>query len=99
MKLKNKTLQLVNILHALSDEKRLEIVLQLYNKGVQNCTDFDYLMPKSTLTHHLKVLRDAEIISLRIEGVRHFYTLRLEELEKEFPNVLTSIIKVKGELE
>lgn len=90
--------KLTDILHALSDEKRLEIIIQLHNKGEQNCADFDYLMPKSTLTHHLKVLRDAGIINLRIEGVRHFYTLELEKLEKNFPNVVSSIIKIKGEL-
>lgn len=92
-----KNLVLTDVLYALSDEKRLEIIMQLYNKGEQNCVDFDYLMPKSTLTHHLKVLRDAGIVSLRVEGVRHFYKLRFEELEKIFPDLLTAIIKIKGE--
>ncbi|MDF2716106.1 MAG: ArsR family transcriptional regulator [Paenibacillus sp.] len=87
------------VLHALSDPRRMLIVRSLAEHTEQNCTFYHELeIPKSTLTHHLKVLREAGVIRLRIDGTQHFYSLRSEELESLFPGVLTSILSVKPEL-
>jgi DNA-binding transcriptional ArsR family regulator len=43
---------------------------------------------KSTLSHHLKVLRAAGLIRTRVAGVRRLVTLRYDELERRFPGLL-----------
>ncbi|AJY75122.1 ArsR family transcriptional regulator [Paenibacillus beijingensis] len=92
-------IKLPSVLHALSDPRRLQIVQRLNENVEQNCMIYHELgMPKSTLTHHLKVLREAGVTKLRIDGTQHFYSLRLDELESLFPGVVTSILNVKPEL-
>ncbi|GKS10474.1 transcriptional regulator [Paenibacillus chitinolyticus] len=87
-----------NVLYALSDPRRLQIVLSLKDHAEQNCGIYHDLMPKSTLTHHLKVLREAGVTKVRIEGTQHFYSLRTEDLEELFPGLLSVILNVKPEL-
>jgi DNA-binding transcriptional ArsR family regulator len=91
-------IRLSTVLHALSDPRRLQIVLSLQDQKEQNCTIYHDLMPKSTLTHHLKVLREAGVTKVRIEGTQHFYSLRTEDLEQIFPGLMTSVLNVKPEL-
>ncbi|NIK26337.1 ArsR/SmtB family transcription factor [Paenibacillus lupini] len=91
-------IRLSTVLHALSDPRRLQIVLSLQDQKEQNCTIYHDLMPKSTLTHHLKVLREAGVTKVRIEGTQHFYSLRTDDLEQIFPGLMTSVLNVKPEL-
>ncbi|UUZ92688.1 metalloregulator ArsR/SmtB family transcription factor [Paenibacillus sp. P25] len=92
-------IKLSSVLHALSDPRRLHIVRNLSESGEQNCTIYHELeIPKSTLTHHLKVLREAGVTKLRIDGTQHFYSLRLDDLERLFPGLLPSVLNVKPEL-
>jgi DNA-binding transcriptional ArsR family regulator len=55
-----KELQLTAVLYALSDEVRLGIVRQLAKKGEQSCGVFEVDRPKSSLSHHFRVLRESE---------------------------------------
>jgi DNA-binding transcriptional ArsR family regulator len=91
-------IRLASVLHALSDPRRLQIVMSLRDNVEQNCTIYHDMMPKSTLTHHLKVLREAGVAKVRIEGTQHFYSLRTEDLEQLFPGLLSAILSVKPEL-
>ncbi|QYR21898.1 metalloregulator ArsR/SmtB family transcription factor [Paenibacillus sp. sptzw28] len=92
-------IKLSSVLHALSDPRRLQIVKSLSEKFEQNCTIYHELeIPKSTLTHHLKVLREAGVTKLRIEGTQHYYSLRIEDLEQLFPGLVHSILNVNSEL-
>ncbi|MGO4109217.1 ArsR/SmtB family transcription factor [Paenibacillus sp. YAF4_2] len=91
-------IRLSTVLHALSDPRRLQIVLSLQDQKEQNCTIYHDLMPKSTLTHHLKVLREAGVTKVRIEGTQHFYSLRTDDLEQIFPGLMISVLNVKPEL-
>jgi DNA-binding transcriptional ArsR family regulator len=47
---------------------------------------------KSTLSHHLKVLRDAGLTRTRAEGVQRFVSLRTEDIELRFPGLLGSVL-------
>lgn len=71
-------IRLSSVLHTLSDPRGLQIVMTLKDNVEQNCGIYHDLMPKSTLTHHLKVLREAGVAQVRIEGTQHFLSLTHE---------------------
>ena len=83
---------LPKILHALSDPVRLEIVLKLASAGEIACGCFGLAMPKSSLSHHFKVLRTSGVLATRREGKEWVNSLRKEDIEALFPGVLDSII-------
>jgi len=86
--------QLSTVLHALGDPTRLRIFQDLARDREKCCGDFDIPESKSTLTHHLKVLREAGITRMRIEGTRRFISLRLHDLVARFPGLVPAILNV-----
>lgn len=86
-------LNLATVLNALSDPVRLNIIKNLYAQKEVTCGCCNIDLPKSALSHHFKVLREAGLIQVRIEGKQRFLSLRLDELEMRFPGVLSSILK------
>lgn len=87
------------ILHALSEPNRIRIILCLSESGENNCSAYsiELMLKKSTVSHHIKILREAGLIKGRIEGKEHFYSLRKEEIDKKFPGLLNSVFAVKEE--
>jgi DNA-binding transcriptional ArsR family regulator len=81
------------VLRALADPVRLTFVRALDAIGDWTCGS-DVLkaagitIGKSTLSHHLKVLRDAGLIRTRVHGTRRLVTLRHDELKRRFPGLL-----------
>ena len=73
-------LELPAVLHALSDPVRLQIVRSLSEHGACNCGTFAVPVAKSTLSHHLRVLRDAGLVESRVEAQRRVYRVRPEPL-------------------
>ena len=63
-------LSLPSVLHALSDPVRLEIVRALHDGSELSCGGLNVSVAKSTLSHHLRVLRDAGVIQTRSQGTR-----------------------------
>ena len=82
------------VLHGLSDPARLEIVRMLAAVPERPCTDFHGLggLTVPTLSHHLRVLREAGLTRTRIDGRRRYLSLRREDLECRFPGVIDPII-------
>jgi len=87
-------LQLEKVLHALSDSLRLAIVRQLAAQGVASCAALDAGRPKSTMSHHFRVLREAGVVRTRTEGVTHMNELRREDLDSRFPGLLAAVLAV-----
>lgn len=85
-------LRLPEVLHALSDPVRLEIVCALDGGCEVACGHLEAPVSKSTLSHHLKVLRDAGVTRTRADGTQRLVSLRLEELEARFPGLLGSVV-------
>jgi len=84
---------LAGVLHALGDPIRLEIVRNLAAHGERCCSStVERDLPKSTLSHHIRVLRDAGLIRMRKEGVYFVNTLRRDELDERFPGLLASVL-------
>jgi DNA-binding transcriptional ArsR family regulator len=80
------------IFHALSDPVRLGIVRQLAREGDQTCSALDGGRPKSTVSHHFRVLRDAGLVHTRVEGVVHMNALRRKELDDRFPGLMAAVL-------
>jgi ArsR family transcriptional regulator, arsenate/arsenite/antimonite-responsive transcriptional repressor len=73
----------VNFFHALSDDTRLEIMERLKDGEQCVCDLTDALKTgQSRLSFHLKVLKDAGLITDRPEGRWTFYSLNAEVLEE-----------------
>jgi DNA-binding transcriptional ArsR family regulator len=85
-------LSLPGVLNALSDPVRLGIVESLRDGDELSCGALDVPVSKSTLSHHLKVLRDAGLTSTRAEGVHRFVSLRRDDLELRFPGLLDCVL-------
>jgi DNA-binding transcriptional ArsR family regulator len=56
------------------------------------------VVTKSTLSHHLKVLREAGIILMRVDGTRKLTSLRRAELNEAYPGLLESILRAPAPL-
>ncbi len=85
------------ILHALADPVRAAIYMQISaSQCSQICSEFLHLtdrgIPKSTLSQHFKVLREAGLIRSIRHGVEMQNTSRCDELEKRFPGLVRSIV-------
>jgi DNA-binding transcriptional ArsR family regulator len=85
-------LTLTSVLYALGDPVRLEIVRMLADRGELCCNAFDASIPKSTMSHHFRILREAGVIYKRKEGTQHINTLRHADLEKKFPGLLDVVL-------
>ncbi len=89
-------LSLSDVLHALSDPVRLDIVRALGAEGELCCGALAVPVSKSTLTHHLKVLRESGLTWTRCEGVQRLVSLRREDLESRFPGLLGCVLGHAG---
>jgi DNA-binding transcriptional ArsR family regulator len=85
--------ELTRVLHALSDPVRLEVVRSLAQNGEQTCAALDGDRPKSTMSHHFKVLRDSGLVETRGERTSHMNRLRHADIESRFPGLLDAVLK------
>jgi DNA-binding transcriptional ArsR family regulator len=85
-------IDLLDVLHALSDRTRMTIVQTLYHASEQACGTFPVDVAPSTLSHHFRVLRESGVIHQREEGTRRWTSLRRGDLEARFPGVLDRIV-------
>lgn len=86
--------ELTDIMYALADPTRLEIIALLANAGKQmTCGEINLNRPKSSMSHHFKILRAAGLVETLIEGTEHMNSLRVSEIEQKFPGVLNAVIR------
>ncbi|WP_213776596.1 helix-turn-helix domain-containing protein [Caballeronia sp. dw_276] len=88
-----KDFALERIFNALSDPVRLDIVRHLARVTEATCGELDGGRPKSSMSHHFRILRDAGLVQTRVAGTVHQNTLRLDELESRFPGLMEAILK------
>ena len=84
---------LPDLLHALSDPVRLQIVRALAEREEQSCSAVEASVSKSTLSHHFKVLREAGVTHTRVNGTHRYVSLRRQELDTRFPGLLSSVLE------
>jgi DNA-binding transcriptional ArsR family regulator len=85
------------ILHALSDPNRAAILVNIMQEGgIKACSTVaalgDRVIPKSSLSNHFKILREAGLIRSERQGVEMRNHLRLAEVNARFPGLLAAII-------
>jgi DNA-binding transcriptional ArsR family regulator len=85
------------ILHALSDPVRVTIYAEIVGSACsQNCSTFlsvrEQSIPKSTLSQHFKILRDAGLIRSVRRGVEIQNTSRCSEVDTRFPGLIPAIL-------
>ncbi|MEV6158384.1 helix-turn-helix transcriptional regulator [Nonomuraea sp. NPDC052129] len=87
-------IQLTEVLRALSDPIRMEIVVRLASRGEMTCTDAgdDLGVHKSTASHHYRTLREAGVIMSKQEGRLKYISLRRDDLDARFPGLLDAIL-------
>jgi DNA-binding transcriptional ArsR family regulator len=90
---------LPDVLHALSDPVRLQIVRTLEEVGEKSCSGVESSVSKSTLSHHFKVLREAGLTHTRVDGTHRYVSLRKDELDGRFPGLLGSVLAAASRME
>jgi len=82
----------VLFLKTVSDENRLKIIcfLKENERCVREITEFLEL-PQNLVSHHLKVLREQNILKTRKDGLRVFYSINDQDIKNtiNFFNSLT----------
>src|SRR5579859_3909578 len=86
------------ILYALSDPVRARIFAELTQADCpQNCSAFVFhgklRLPKSTLSQHFKILREAGLIRSERKGVELKNSTRWDEYGKRFGPMISGIIE------
>ena len=88
-------ISLQGLLHALADPIRLALFQTLQNEPSPplSCTRCaPVAMPKSTLSHHLAVLREAGLVRSERRGAEIVNASRAADVEHRFPGLLGAIL-------
>src|SRR3954464_8999453 len=85
------------ILHALSDPERAAIFAEIAgSECVQRCSVLadtgERIIPKSSLSQHFKVLREAGLIRSERQGVEMRNYSRCGEVDARFPGLIAAIL-------
>jgi len=54
-------------------------------------------MTKPTFSHHLRILREAGIITKRIQGTKGYMSLRKADLDRRFPGLIDAVLSAETE--
>jgi DNA-binding transcriptional ArsR family regulator len=87
-------IRIEQVLAALGDPVRLLYVRELAKTPTEGvaCGVIPLPVTKSTRTHHLRILREAGVISMRAEGTRRIACLRRDDLDALYPGLLDGIL-------
>jgi DNA-binding transcriptional ArsR family regulator len=93
--------ELPRVLAALADPGRLATVRFVGRNGDSWCSRVmqgaGLGMSKSTFSHHLRILREAGIVTKRIEGTKSYMCLRKDDLDTRFPGLMDSVLTADAE--
>lgn len=84
---------LERVLFALSDPIRLRMVRTLAVSTKVNSLALGPNMPRSTITHHTRILREAGLTRTEPDGRNCWISLRRNLIEEKFPGLLEIILK------
>ena len=84
------------VLGALADPARLCLLRALHEVGESSCGQLSaqsgLCLSKSTVSHHLRVMREAGLTSTRMEGTSKFVSIRHADMESACPGLLHAVI-------
>ncbi|MFF0521812.1 ArsR/SmtB family transcription factor [Actinomadura nitritigenes] len=89
-------LALAPVLHALGDPVRLELVRRAWAHPESTCSALADGMdvPLSTLSNHWRILREAGLISMAVDGRHRRVRPRDGDLDDRFPGLLEPILRL-----
>jgi DNA-binding transcriptional ArsR family regulator len=91
--------ELPRVLAALADPHRLAAVRFVARRGESWCSqviqEAGLGTSKSTFSHHLRILREAGIVTKRIQGAKGYMSLRKNDLDRRFPGLIDSILSAE----
>nr|WP_309117203.1 metalloregulator ArsR/SmtB family transcription factor [Saccharothrix sp.] len=87
-------IRIAAVLHALADPIRLHIVRELAqaDEGLSCGVQLDLGISASTLTHHVRTLREAGVVRVQPRGTARISTLRRDDLDALYPGLLDGIL-------
>ena len=88
-------IHLQGLLYALADPMRLELFRKLAGtaQAPVNCIRCAPVeMPKSSLSRHIRILREAGLVRSERRGTEVVNRPRIEEVEARFPGLLSAIL-------
>ncbi|OPC77805.1 MULTISPECIES: ArsR/SmtB family transcription factor [Embleya] len=85
-------IELVYVLAALGHPARLQIARALADGVERYCGEIMPDVPKSSMTHHWRALRESGVIRQRRAGRKLYLTLRRDELDALFPGLLDIVL-------
>ncbi|MEU9082233.1 helix-turn-helix domain-containing protein [Streptomyces sp. NPDC048357] len=89
-------IELVEVLAALGHPVRLEIVRKLASGEEAFCGEVVPDLPRSSVTHHLKTLRESGVIRRRPSGRKLYLALRRDDLDECFPGLLELVLACRS---
>ncbi|AYN43112.1 ArsR family transcriptional regulator [Streptomyces dangxiongensis] len=89
-------LELAVVLHALGDPVRLALVRRMAEAGESACSPDGMEVPRSTLSNHWRILREAGITRTRRVGKARLMTLCRAGLDARFPGLLAAVLGEDG---
>jgi DNA-binding transcriptional ArsR family regulator len=94
-------LQLPRVLAALAEPNRLATVQYVARSDEACCSEViqeaGLAMTKSTFSHHLRILREAGVLTKRIQGTKGYTKLRKDDLDRRFPGLIDAIIDAESQ--
>jgi DNA-binding transcriptional ArsR family regulator len=94
-------LELPRVLAALAEPNRLATVQYVARIGEACCSEViseaGLAMTKSTFSHHLRILREAGVLTKRIQGTKGYTRLRKDDLDRRFPGLIDAIIDAENQ--
>ncbi|MFD0199459.1 ArsR/SmtB family transcription factor [Saccharothrix carnea] len=89
-------IRITTVLQALADPVRLQIVraLAMHEEGL-SCGVLPLGVTASTLTHHVRTLREAGVVRVRPQGTSRISSLRRDDLDALFPGLLDGVLAAR----
>ncbi len=87
-------LELVHVLQAMGDPQRL-MMLKIFADGEWHpCGAGDWAtgLHKSTISHHIKILREAGLLEDQQHGRNKYARLRRDAIDERFPGLLNGVL-------
>ncbi|MFD7235695.1 ArsR/SmtB family transcription factor [Streptomyces syringium] len=92
-------IELVKVMHALGDPVRMQL-LSVFLDGKEHGCDLSGLgldhLHKSTVSHHMRVLREAGVTATRTVGRNRLVQLRKADLDTRFPGLTDALLTAMG---
>ncbi|MFD3686601.1 ArsR/SmtB family transcription factor [Nocardiopsis sp. NPDC058631] len=83
---------LVDVLAALGHPVRMEVARTLADGEERFCGEVVPDIPKSSMTHHWRVLRESGVIRQRPDGRKLYLALRRADIDARFPGLLDILL-------